>query len=152
MNISAQPNAALWTELRTVYDAVDPVPPEVLDVAYAALAFQTLDADLARLASDSAEQLAGVRSADGPGRLVTFESDTLTIEVQVSATGDDRHLVGQLVPPAPAEVTIQSPDSAIEVSADDLGRFSVSHVAAGPVRLTCRRPDQQPTVTSWLVI
>lgn len=142
-----------WQELRSVFDAVDPVPPEVSSVAYAAMTFRTLDAELGRLVWDSAEMTsAGVRDAEGPGRLVTFESGSLTIEVQVSGSGTERHLLGQLVPPGPARVIIQSPARSIEVDADDLGRFSASHVRAGPVRLKMRRAAGPETVTSWLMI
>lgn len=152
MTSESRAEERLWHDLRGVFDAVDPVPADVLAVARGALALRTLDAELARLVADSALDLSvGVRD-DGPGRLVTFESDTLTIEVQVSQTGADRHLVGQLVPPVPARVTIQTPGGAVEVDADELGRFSASQVPAGPVRLVCHRPSEQVTVTSWLTI
>ena len=153
MNIRPNGNAELWQEIRTVYDLVDPVPPEVTAVAYHAMAFRTLDAELGQLVSDSAEErLVGVRDAEGPGRLVTFESDTLTVEVQVSVLGADRRLVGQLVPPSPAEVRVEWPNDSTSVHADDLGRFSIDAVPAGPVRLVCERPGSAAVVTGWLVL
>jgi len=153
MNVLPEESSALWLELRAVFDAIDPVPPEVTAVAYAAMTFRTLDAELARLVSDSSEQLlGGVRDAEGPGRLVTFQSESLTIEVQVSLLGAARHLVGQLVPPRSAEVRVEWPDGSTSVSADDLGRFSVDGVPAGPVRLVSERTGHPAVVTGWLVL
>ena len=153
MNVRPNDNSTLWREIRNVYDAVDPVPPEVTSVAYGAMAFRSLDAELGRLVSDSAEQMVGaVRDGEGPGRLVTFESESLTIEVQVSRVDADRHLVGQLVPPAPAEVRVEWPEGSAAVRADELGRFSVDSVPAGPVRLVCDRLGSASVVTGWLTL
>jgi hypothetical protein len=68
---------ALAAELRAVFDAIDPVPPEVEAVAYGALAWRDVESDLAELVADSAdstEQLAGVRRHGVAPRVVTFEA------------------------------------------------------------------------------
>src|SRR5688572_30786668 len=112
MNVVPEGNTALFREVRAVFDRIDPVPPEVMAVAYAALAFRDLDAELGRLVADSAEDLAvGVREDHDGARLVTFESDSLVIEVEVAVTAQgSRRLVGQLIAPSAAAVTVQWPD------------------------------------------
>lgn len=145
----------LAAELREVYDAVDPVPPEVLAVASGAIAWRSIDADLAALVADSADtddRLAGVRDGGG-ARLVTFEADGVVIEVEVAETGDTRRLLGQVIPAATASVVVETPAATTAVDVDALGRFSVTGVGRGPVRLTCRlRDGDHHVVTSWITI
>jgi hypothetical protein len=154
MNVRPQDNSALWRELRAVFDAVDPVPPEVTSVAYGAMAFRTIDAEIGRLVADTADDLVGQVRDDRPtSRLVTFQSPSLVIEVEVADTGDDhRRMLGQLIAPAAATVTAQWPDGETTVAADALGRFVVEGVPAGPVRLRCERSEEPEVVTGWLVI
>ncbi len=145
----------LASELRAVYDAVDPVPTEVLAVASGALAWRSIDDDLAALVADSADtgdRLAGVRDGGG-ARLVTFEADRVVIEVEVAETGATRRLLGQVIPAATASVVVETPADATAADVDPLGRFSVTGVARGPVRLTCRLHDgAHHVVTSWITI
>lgn len=143
----------LLAALRGIWEQVDPVPEHVLDAARGAFAWRDIDAELAELVLDSRLTDAGVRSAEGP-RLLTFEAPGLTIEVEVGATATGRNLVGQLVPPGPATVTVRcnGPDRTLE--ADDLGRFSAVGVPAGPVSLLCRRAADESAglATSWVTI
>jgi hypothetical protein len=143
----------LLAALRGVWDEVDPVPEHVLEAARGAFAWRDVDAELAELVLDSRLTDAGVRSSEGP-RLLTFEAPDLTIEVEVGVTTTGRNLVGQLVPPGPASVTVRcnGPDRVVE--ADDLGRFSAAGVPAGPVSLLCRRVggDGRALATSWVTI
>lgn len=144
----------LAAELRAVFDAVDPVPPEVEAVAYGALAWREIDAALAELVADSVEsdELAGVRGA-ALQRVVTFEAPGFVVEVEVTETGRTRSLAGQLVPVGPATIVVQTPDDAVTIEADDLGRFQLADVAAGPVRLACVLPEsEQRVVTSWTTV
>ncbi len=145
----------LASELRAVYDAVDPVPTEVLAVASGALAWRSIDADLAALVADSADtgdRLAGVRDGGG-ARLVTFEADRVVIEVEVAETGATRRLLGQVIPATTARVVVETPADATAVDVDSLGRFSMTGVGRGPVRLTCHLSDgDHQVVTSWITI
>jgi hypothetical protein len=124
--------------LRALVGRVDPVPAWVDEGARAAFGWRTLDADLAWLLRDSADEAveAGVR---GPGgaRQLSFESGELGIELEVVATGPRaRRVDGQLLPPSAATVTVERPDAdAVSVQADELGRFVVDGLRAGVVRL-----------------
>lgn len=146
----------LAAELRTVFDLVDPVPPEVEAVAYGALAWRELEADLAELVADTADaetQLADVRRSGDLPRLVTFEAPGVVVEVEVADTGRTRSLLGQLVPVGPATVEVQTPDDATSVEADELGRFALEDVSAGPVRLNFTLSEgERRIVTSWTTV
>jgi hypothetical protein len=137
-----------------VYAEIDPVPPHVVEAARAALAWRTIDSELAELVEDTElTPAAGMRGAVAP-RLVTFEAETLTVEVEIAEVGERRRLIGQLVPPSAGEVEIRHAQRTQVVEADDLGRFSVEGVPPGPISLVCRLRGaaDRPVVTSWVVI
>jgi hypothetical protein len=145
---------ALLIQLGSIFQSVDPVPPDVIDMARACLSWRDPDVALARLVSDSLVHSAQVRTrrAAGP-RLLTFEADGLVIEVEVAADGNTRRLLGQLVPPTRASVVVRWANSQVETKADDIGRFSASGIPAGPVSLSCTRAGTtQPVTTSWVRI
>jgi hypothetical protein len=150
----------LLEQLRATAAEADPVPEPVLAAARGSYTWRTIDAELAELAYDSvldAEGAALVRSggAGGEARLLTFEAIDLTIEVEVSAAGAERHLVGQLVPASPAIVEVRHPGGEVAVEVDRLGRFAAGPIGAGAVSLRCRRagPTAVATVkTEWVTI
>lgn len=128
----------LEARLRAVVGHVDPVPPLADEAARAAFGWRTIDADLAELLRDSADEAveAGVR---GPGaaRQLSFQSPALGIELEVVATGPrERRIEGQLLPPAAATVQLERPgEEAVSVTTDELGRFVLDGLRAGAVRL-----------------
>jgi hypothetical protein len=149
-------DAALLRELGLVLGVQDPVPAEAVQAAKASFTWRTVDAELAALTYDSADDqrpLELVRGA-GPSRLLTFEAEGLTIEAEVAAVGSTRRLVCQLVPPQVAEVEVQAADATVRTTADQLGRFTVEGVPPGPVRLRCipAAPPRRPVVTQWMPI
>jgi hypothetical protein len=147
-------DAALLAVIGDVYGELDPVPPQVVQAGKASITWRTVDAELAEISLDSLlEGAAGVRSAVGP-RLVSFEAPNLTVEVEIGETGETRRLIGQLVPPTPAEVVVRQPAGEQTVTADELGRFTVQNVPAGLVSLLVRVADatEQAVVTSWVTV
>lgn len=132
-------DATTEAELRALLGRIDPAPPHLRDGARAAFTWRTVDAELAELMRDSAEQEEAallVRGGHGP-RQLSFESPRLGIELEVTATGPrERRLAGQLLPPAPATVTLERPgEDGLSVQADELGRFMLDGLRAGAVRL-----------------
>ena len=131
-------DATTEAELRAIFSHMDPVPQLLDDAARTAFTWRTVDDELAELMRDSAEEEAGalVRSASTL-RQLSFESPRLGIELEVAHTGPrERRLDGQLLPPAPATVTIERPgEDGLSVQADELGRFSLDGLRAGVVRL-----------------
>ena len=145
---------ALRADLRLA-GHLDEVPPETLAAAKASFLWRTIDAELAQLVEDSAEDdnvLAGVRST-GTVRMLTFQSPTLTVEVEAIEVGNRRRLVGLLVPPRVARVEVRHGRGTLTVEADELGRFSADDVAPGPVSLRCLGPAGVNAVTTdWVVV
>ncbi len=117
-------------------------PPEVVEAAKGLFTWRTVDAELAALTFDSLldDEPSVVRSTEAPPRMLTFETATLTVEVEVdtgAATPPGRRLVGQLVPAQTAVVELIGSSSTMQVTADDLGRF-VLPLAGEPERVTLR--------------
>jgi len=135
---------------------LDPVPFEAIVAARSSLAWRTLDAELAELAYDSLlddNVLAGIRSADAPPRLVSFECAALSVEIETASTGSGRCLVGQLMPPQAAALDVQHAAGTISATADELGRFTIEDVPTGPVRVRVRPADGKGAVTTdWIVL
>jgi hypothetical protein len=143
---------ALLHELRVLVGRLDPVPPRVLDGARAAYTWRTIDAELIELTRDSATEASAesalVRAVTGP-RLLVFESERISIELEVSAEPDQRlRLVGQLVPPARATIEIQQRGGTTTTESDELGRFMIGGLSPGPSRLRCHLLDGGRSMTT----
>ena len=142
----------LVERLRRIALVADPMPESVAEAARAAFSWRTIDAELAELTYDSLldrHALVGVRG--GVARQVTFESDQLTIEIEVGEV-DGGSVVGQLVPPQAGRVEVRHRQGVTTAEADALGRFVAAPVPRGPVSLRCATADGPPTQTDWLVL
>jgi len=143
----------LLAKLAAALDADDPMPESVIEAAKATFTWRTIDAELAALVFDSAgAELAGVRGADAT-RQMTFRTPGVEIElVVVSET--TRRVVGQLVPPQNAEITLHHEAEEMTAQADSLGRFTFHDVPSGSIRLTCLLQDESGAViqTEWTLI
>jgi|SRR5215210_2672840 len=135
-------DAALLERLGALAGRVDPVPARVQEGARAAYTWRTIDAELIELTRDSAldrgDELAQVRSVGG-ARLLGFDAPDLTIELEVSTGARSRlQLVGQLVPPARAEIAVEHREGTSTTESDAFGRFVLQDVSRGPARMRCR--------------
>jgi hypothetical protein len=135
----------LLERLRVAASVHDAVPLDVLAAARGAFALRTLDDELADLLFDSLldEDLVGVRGG-GP-RQLSFGADEVTIDVDV----DDHGIVGQLAGPEATGVELQTPDVRLAADVDDLGRFFLDHLPAGPFRLRIDLGGRRVT-TEWV--
>ncbi len=143
-------------ELREAAQFLDPVPPHLVDAAVAAFTWRTIDADLAELVYDTlTEPAATVRDAGVPEaehpRLLTFQTPSLTIELEVLGDRNDRRLVGRISPAAAVDLEIRHRGGgSVAVSADPLGRFAATGLASGPTLLRVQPAGNQPAVvTDW---
>ena len=160
MSEDADPDELLMAELRGFFADVDPVPPLVSEITKASLGWRRLDAELAELLSDSAlEEQAFALTRGGteaPARAVTFSSGGLTIDIEVHADDEDRMLLGQLSPPAPATIEIQRmAEAPLSTEADRLGRFRVRLPSGGGIRLRivgAGGSASAPVETSWITV
>jgi hypothetical protein len=146
----------LLADLRRIASIVDPVPSELVEFARESLTWRRVDAELATLLADSSveeERVALIRSSGGV-RVMTFEAEGMTIELDLLDEAGRRRLVGQLMPPCDAAVEIQGTRFRSLVRADVRGRFRAENVPAGHIRLrlTGYSETGPPLETSWIVI
>ena len=140
--------AALKDALGT---AAHPQQDLVVANAQDAFTFRRLDEELAQLVYDSLlDAEAGASRAGNDPRVVVFETEALSIEVEI--VGDT--IVGQVVPPEGVSITVEVPNrDPFHVRVDELGCFSLtaSSLGAGskgPLRFQIER-DQKRTFTEW---
>lgn len=128
----------LLDDISELFEALDPVPSHLHDRIRLALALRGLEAELARFV-DPAEEVALATRGTEQSRIVTFDSDSLTIMIRVDANADGTARVdGWLAPPHPRPVEMKMTDSSITVTADELGRFVFCSVPRGTARLIVR--------------
>lgn len=145
---------ALLGLLGAALRAAEPVPPHVLAAARGAVAWRTIDEELADLVFDSATELTGVRDHSGTtgSRQLTFRAQGIEVEVMLVDTVE-RRLVGQLVPPQETDVRIDSTTESVEQRSDAFGRFTFDSVATGPVRIGVAGAGGEPdVVTDWVLL
>ncbi len=142
----------LFRRLRAVAEQADPVPDFVLEAGRAAFLMRRIDAELAELVMDSAVD-AGSVLVRGPGddqvRMLSFETDRVSIDIQVTTAAGARTLL-VVVEGASGEVTIETAAGTSTATIDAHGRFSVAGVPAGTVRLHLTADDGSAVTTSWV--
>ncbi|MGV9499979.1 hypothetical protein [Streptomyces sp. NPDC003642] len=136
----------LEEELRRAAAVLDPVPPELQQLAVDAYALHDLDARVAELAFDSLVDALPVRGAPAAPRMLTFRAGEVTVDVEVTEDG----LMGQVLPPQPARIEVLGgPRPGSPLTADDLGRFTADTPLSGPFALRLRT-GADVVVTEWL--
>jgi hypothetical protein len=102
----------------------------------------------------SADELApaGVRGVEET-RMITFDSDSLTIMFSVSpCDAATVRLDGWLAPPAAHRVELRTADGPMETSADADGRFAVADVPHGLAQVVVHPADGTRTVVTPSVV
>ena len=89
-----------------------------------------------------------MRAEPGRARVLIFTAAALSLELEVMAD----HVVGQIVPPEPGEIIVETPDGAsVRIEADDIGFFDFAGLPRGPVRLRCETPAGR-LVIDWICL
>jgi len=140
----------ITAELSDAVREAEEVPGRFLHAGRSAFAWRTVDAELAELTADSADSAAtepaGTRSDTTPRRALTFTAGDVTIDVEVAAGA----LLGQIVPPQPGELELQSRDGAPHtVPVDAVGWFRIGVRPAGLFRLRLRTESGRTVHTEW---
>ncbi|NEY31087.1 hypothetical protein GTU99_02510 [Streptomyces sp. PRKS01-65] len=136
----------LEEELRQAAAILDPVPAALRAIAVEAHALHDLQARVAELTFDSLVDALPVRGAEDAPRMLTFDADGVTVDVELTADG----LIGQVMPPGPARIEMLSgPRRFARLTADDMGRFTGQAPPAGPFALRLRTGGEV-VVTEWL--
>lgn len=140
----------LLADLRRVVEAAEPVPDVSVRLAESAIAWRTIDEDLAELVHDSAvdDDALVVRGGVPDQRVLSFVANHVRIDVEYSG----RQLIGLVVPPAAVTIELRRPGTAEPVvgETDEFGAFLIDGVGRGPATLVCRAHDGSWSArTSW---
>jgi len=141
-------------DLRRLAALVDPVPQHVRDAARAAFLTRDMDAKLAELIADSTADadFEPVRQATDE-RLLSFRAEDTQVEMTVRAEGAGWTMMGQVFGAGAGAAAVENGGRSITpLTLDDLGRFLVTDLPGGPVRLRCDLPGGDTLVTSWVIL
>lgn len=143
----------LLTRLGTVASAADPPPPLLRELGLAAWDLRRVDAELAELVGDSELDTAGVRGERPTSRLLSFDARGTAVEVEVSVSGGDRRLLGQVYPPPAANGRVRlelTRGDAGGAALDEAGCFCLEDAPQGLVRLHVEVAGVTTVSTQWV--
>ncbi len=127
----------LLRTLRECHEQLDPMPESVVQRSLFALAVQDIDAEVFRLAEHYRLEPAGARGGE-QARVVTFDSDSLTIMIRISRLGGAVRIDGWLAPPQVCRVELRSGERTLAAPVDDAGRFVLDAIPRGLAQLVVR--------------
>jgi hypothetical protein len=131
-------DGSLLLAVRDFFETVDPMPFDLPERIRFALALHDLEAEVTRMARTVNETAQVARGAE-ESRIVTFDSDRLTIMIRIESNPDGTARVdGWLAPPQAHRVEMSMTDESITAIADELGRFVFYSVPRGTGRLIVR--------------
>jgi hypothetical protein len=126
----------LLREIRDCWDEADPMPVTLIDQVRVAVDMDGFDEAVLRMTE--VESLAGTRG-DEQSRMITFESESLTITVSLHEHDDGTiRLDGWLSPPGCHQVELRQEAGPRAVTADEGGRFMLDRVPHGAAQLVVR--------------
>jgi hypothetical protein len=137
--------------LQKGFEESDPVPADVADFAKAAFTWRDIDAELAALDFDSADENvpAGVRSTTTV-RMMSFQAGQWMIDIEYDEAAG--RLIGATSPPARYSVDLHTSGANFTTESDDLGRFTADGIAPGPLGMVLRFTRGQVVKTQWVVL
>lgn len=125
--------------LRECHEELDPMPDSVVQRSLFALAVEDIDAEVLRLVEQYRPAGAGVRGEEGEeARVVTFDSDSLTIMIRISQQTDTVRIDGWLAPPQACRIELRSGERALGAPVDAEGRFVLDAIPRGLAQLVVR--------------
>jgi hypothetical protein len=131
--------------------ADDAVPATAVEAAKGGFKWRATGDELAELTYDSSDDLLGLTSVRGAStRQMCFAAGSASVEIELRDNA--RLLVGQVIPTGPAEVELVAfaePGPARRQRADEVGRFVVEDLPAGPVRLRWIEGSGRRVATDW---
>lgn len=135
----------LFAALRSMWEARDPMPDDLIDSSIVAIETDSLAAEFELLTMAYADrELLGTRGGAEPAAptVIEFASDDFNVVLRISALDDgDRRLDGWTAPAGSGTVRIPGPDGERSVPIDDNGRFEIDGCPSGPIRLWFDRQD-----------
>lgn len=146
----ADDDELLMARLRQIAEVVDDPPPLLDMLARSALASRRLDGELAELVGDSAwDPGALVRAADDGVRLLSFETPSVSVELQLEEL-EGRLILRGLVSGASGNAIVDTTAGSQTAPIDAQGWFSVNDLPRGAVRVRLQALDSTIVTTSWV--
>jgi hypothetical protein len=143
---------AILAELRGMFQAADPMPPDLPDRIRFSLALRDLEIEMASLVTDEDRELLAVRGPE-QSRTITFDSDSLTIMIRIDLNrGGTARVDGWLAPPQRREVEMRTTTSTLSVASDEQGRFAFASVPRGTAQLVVRPAEPGPSGSGRSVV
>ncbi|WP_328997323.1 hypothetical protein OHA18_22980 [Kribbella sp. NBC_00709] len=139
----------LLEDLAAALHATEPLAQTIAEHAEGALSWRTIDDDLLRASLTFDSSLAAsaeVRAEPDAARVLVFTSTPLSVELEVVQA----EVVGQILPPGPGEVRVETSNGATyDVVVDETGFFELPTLPAGAMRLRCDTATGR-VVTDWV--
>jgi hypothetical protein len=140
---------ALLDRLRRLAAELDDPPDHVDRAARAALFTRRLDHQLAELIADSAQIQPVARAGEPSIRLLTFETATVSLELQVDEVAGRRAVRGH-VTGAAGEAVVETASDTRTAAIDQRGWFAVDDLPAGVIRIRLQAADGTAVTTGWV--
>jgi hypothetical protein len=147
----SQEDEKLLAMLREGLGEADPVPSDVAAFAKAAFTWRDIEAELAELDFDTADEdvPSGVRSS-ATARMISFHAGQWTLDVEFDEiTG---RLMGAISPEISYTIDVHSAGTFFTTASDEAGRFQAEGLLRGPLSLVVRFPDGMVIKTQWVVL
>jgi hypothetical protein len=140
----------LLDSVRDLYSAIDPMPPDLVILTCFAIDVEGPGFDVARI---EAGPVASGARADEQSRLITFDSTSGTIAIQIAVrTGEDLRLDGWLTSPGEHRVELRTLTGTMVAELLPHGRFVFVRVPPGPVQIVVRLSGTVTIVTPAFVL
>lgn len=133
-------DAALFAQLRSVWEEVDPVPADLIDRMVAAVAVEDLSREYFELTLVAGEMVA-VRS-DTDTLTLQFSDGTTSVLLHVTASADDARRVDGWVDASALAVKLVQGDREWSAELGETGRFAFDGVKPGVSRIRMVVRDQ----------
>ena len=142
----------LLERLGAIADVIDPVPDHIREMSRALFAFRDPDAELMKVVELDEDRLEAVRGPSPTSRMHFFEFGELSIDVELTTSGEFCEVIGVVADSAGSEgtsVTLDTVSASFTTVPDAEGRFDVRRVPTGMIRITLERGDRPKVATPW---
>lgn len=133
---------AIFDWVGDFYMTADPVPRGLVERIDFAMQLLGLDDEVAQLRPEQFEA-AAVRGPER-SRTVTFDSESLTIIIQTSPSGETVRVDGWLAPATARRIRLRAGEHELHTESNELGRFVLSDVPHGLVQLIVDTREGDP--------
>lgn len=133
----------LYGNLAHMWSSRDPMPGDLVEKVLVALATEDVDAEYELLhLVERSRTLAGARGSGDDAITIEFSRGSFSLLLRVSpADADMKRIDGWVSPAKPMKVSVRREDRTWETSVGQLGRFELTGLPAGLVRVFLESDD-----------